>query len=773
MGDYLLCCLLLNGGIFVLLRTFFKSGARPIYFLNHSLPFAHKYFALALALLLIETVIEKLFGNKLCEKFAPFIDKLPLSFKKCGSFRGVKAAVFSAGIAVFVIYLNFMMQPVWTYATYNPVHGIYIEPANTLQALFLGSSHVHFGVSPMALYERYGIPAYDIATDGQPVAASFFWLKEIYRCHSESLDTVILDVSTLKREPGDARYHKAIDFMHFSSNKLCAVKSYSGNFSELLVNSIPLLSYHERWKELSRRDVAKFFMEPQVYLRGYFYHTSRWIRDADDFSKIVTPIRILDQYAEDMVLNEKSVKYFRKMADFCEGHDLRLLLIKIPTNWSSAFHNAVQALADEYGLDFLDFNVEPYYSKINFNLAANVITPPDINNLHLNYYGAAKLTDYLGKYLIEKCGARDVRGDPKYAFMEEQLADYHRHIISAPLAEFTDPCEYIKYVLDREKYTIFISVKDDAAHSLTNEQRSYFESIGLTELSDLKDNASYLAVVEDGKVMKEITDKNPSDGTTGKPVSYPGKTSDKTSYRITSGGRNSGDTSSITIGRTERSPNKRGLNIAIYDNKMHKYVANAVFDTHAAPLRPIQNVEQRLKAELEAGATLPELTGVDRTLYLYNRRCEDEMKKALARNAVRQNDLPSYLVEFLDDEKLEIYLTAKSDVTGALTDEAREKLRDFLPKLAELKSAESYVAAISGGKITAEKSASESTQFGTDKYLLRSGKRDGSDISTLMIDGKNYMDETEGLHVVIYDTLTQLVVDSVTFGAPCAEETAQ
>ncbi len=789
MGEYLFCCLLLNSGLVALVRMFFRNGVRPFYSLNHSPRFALEYFALAVGLLLIELTIEKLFGETLCIKRRTLLERLPASFKKfvdacqeiaCSlagwygkTYKVVNTVIFSIGLIVLIIYLNFIMQPVWGYVNYNPVQGIYKETANTIQTLFIGPSHVRNGVSPMQLYERYGIPAYNLTTSTQPMIASFYWLKEVYRRHPESLNTVVLDVSTLRREPITARYHQGFDFMHFSTDKLRAVESYSGDFTELLVNTIPLLSYHERWKELRRKDAAKFIMEPQLFLKGYHYTTSQWIAEEGDFSKIVTPVRIRDQKEKNMVLNDKAVQYFRDVADFCREHDLRLLLIKVPTNWSSAAHNAVQALANEYGLDFLDFNIEPYYSAISFNLAANVEWPGrNINNLHLNYYGATKLTDYLGKYLTEKCGARDVRGDPKYAFMDEYLEDYHRYIISAPLGEFTDPCDFIKYVFDREKYTIFISVKDDAAHALTDKQRNYFASIGLTELSNLKDGASYLAVVEDGKVMKEMTEKDPGNNVTGHPISFRGETSDGTRwYVVSSGGRNLGNTSSVKILGAERSPNKRGLNIVLYDNKLHIYVADAIFDTHAAPRRPIQNVEQRLKASLEAGTPLTKLTGVDRMLYLYNRRCDNEMKKALARNAARGNDLPSYLEQFLDDDKLVMYIVAKNDGTRALTKEARKKLRSVLPKLSEMKSRESYIAVINGGKVAEEQSADDrSLKSRTNKYLLRSAGRDSKNISTLMINGKNYMGKTNGLHVVIYDTLTQLIVDNVTFGAPQAAE---
>ncbi len=683
----------------------------------------------------------------------------------------IKAVCFLLiGLGIFII-INIITQPMWGHGNDDPVHGIYEEPMNTIETLFVGASHIHSAISPMEIYEKYGICAYDISTSGMPIPESYFWIEEAYRLHAETLNTIVLDISLLRSGQDSARSHMAIDPMRFSRVKISAVKAYSTNFTNFLYNMLPLFSYHDRWKELTKDDFIKFNYEPLLFLRGYaydFYNTSQWINDVDSFTKISLPLLILDENAEATILNETSVEYFKKIISFCEERNIRLVIMNTPTGWTSANHNAVQVLADIYGLDFIDFNITPYFSDINFNLATNIRYAGDATNIHANYYGAMKISDYLGNYLIEVCDNHDVRGEKKYAFMDEELNEYHRYIASATLKQYTDPCDYIEYALENGDYTVFISARDDASSSLTEEQKSYFNSIGLKQLSNLSYRASYLAIIEDNNVIKEESEFDPGDESiSGEPLRYEGNLPDGTIYRIVSGGQNLGNDSSIVIGGVERSEKGRGLNIAIYDNKRGTFVDSATFDTHATPERQIQNVELRLPVLLENGASLSELSGVDRTLYLYDRMCDNKEKVDLIRLSIGEEGLVDYLDAFWDDKDLDIYITVKNDASIMLTDEDRNNLHfEFgLSELSDIGYQDSYIAIISGGEVLYEKcsSGTEGLEVKNEKYFLSSGGAQAGDISSTIIDGMEYSPSKNGINIVIYDNITEMVVDANSF----------
>ncbi len=682
--------------------------------------------------------------------------------------RALKTAAFLLATVLILGICNFVVRPVWTdWNNYNTTHGIYEEPKNTIETLFVGKSAVMNAIIPIQLYEEYGICAYDLSTEDQPMLASYYWVEEGYRLHSETLDTVVLDVSGLCVPAEESFYHKALDAMHFSSVKLDAVRAYSGNFEQTIQNLIPLLSYHARWSDLSDEDIQKAGYEPELSLRGYNYSTSSLLDEADNYDEISLPLYETDAGGEVNPLDLEALSYLEKMTEFCDEKDIRLILIKNPSEfiWDSAFSNAVQAVADSYGLEFLDLNLDPYYDETGFNFATD-----SIDNQHANYRGASKITSYIGKYLSEECGCRDVRDDNTYKFMEEELEEFNRISAGEELCEITDPCEYLSYLNENGDYTVFLSVKTEAAKNLTNAQREYFASVDLNDLANLSTKASYLSVIENDQVLKELSEADPQNEE-GSPVNYSGTLKDGTTYSVISGGKNLGNTSSILIDGEEYSPDSRGLNIVVYDNLRGEVIDAAVFDTHVAPEREDQDASRRLQSELVNGASFADLEGKDRLLFQYDRACENKKVLLNLQKETASDGFVPYLETFYGISDMDIYLTVKNDASGCLTDKERETLSDLgLEELSEISYQDSYLALIEDGKVVFEQRNQGKTplEASFDKAELSSGGYTSGDVSSVLIDGKEYSPAGDGINVVVYDTCLQTVIDTAVF-SPGAE----
>ena len=70
-----------------------------------------------------------------------------------------------------------------------------------------------------------------------------------------------------------------------------------------------------------------------------------------------------------------------------------LLLTAPRVDWTYAEYLAIQQLADEYGVDYLDFNLDDVWD------AAGVDVQTDFYNAtHINAYGAVKISQYLADY---------------------------------------------------------------------------------------------------------------------------------------------------------------------------------------------------------------------------------------------------------------------------------------------------------------------------------------------------------------------------------------
>ena len=151
---------------------------------------------------------------------------------------------------------------------------------------------------------------------------------------------------------------------------------------------------------------------------------------------------------------EDQLYVFDKIYDYCQKEGIKLVLYAVPSPhcYNMKMHNGYAKLAQEYGLDFLDGNIDA--EKIGIDLKADYF---DDDADHLNLSGTRKMTAYLAEYLVRECGLEDHRGDAEYQSWTDILSDYEQEVrdmegtcypdIEKKIEEEKRPADY-----DRKKY---------------------------------------------------------------------------------------------------------------------------------------------------------------------------------------------------------------------------------------------------------------------------------------------------------------------------------
>ena len=634
--------------------------------------------------------------------------------------------------------------------------GFYEEPKNRIETLFVGASMTSVGITPMELYENYGICAYSITSEAQPVLASYYWVKEAYRLHPDTLKTVVFDVSMMRRDVGKGFYEKALNGMKYSSVKREAINEASNGMGAVLGYTFPLLTYHSRWAELGRTDFHKLNYEPRSYLRGYNLRTKR-IFNEGTYEDMPLSTSVVNTNVEARIdVHEKSEKYFKKLVKFCNDNGIKLIMYKTPSvgNWGNKEHFSIQALADSEGVEFLDFVFEPLIDDIGYNPATDAE-----NKKHNNYYGAKKLTDWFGKYLTTECGATDVRGNADYAYMDSQLAEYQEKIETViRLKETTSIGDYMKVLAEGGRFTALISVRGSAGRRLDKDNRKVLDSLGLKELAKMDDDTAYLGVLERGTVKYEraVYDAQ-SDGNA---IGYTGRFPKGIQYTINSGSTGSGDISNILIDGEEYSWNNRGINIVVYDNDAETIVDDTYFDTWESSDRESFDTESALAKALDNGEEYEELSPELKKLYLYNERVkyyreathlkidiENEVKAEkdaeetdVAEGALStaQRNARKYVDYYKGRENIVVFVSVKAN--------------DSLPPGASVIEAD-------GMKVSEPEGSEKSIRIQDIGYDIISD----NGLSQIIINQKDYSPNEDGINVVVYDKKLQMVVDTAVF----------
>ncbi len=285
--------------------------------------------------------------------------------------------------------------------------------------LLIGDCEVFSNVSPVTLYNEYGIASYIRGSAQQLVWHSYYLLEDALR--TEKPKVVIYNVLALKYgEPQSEAYNRmTIDGMRWGKAKAGAIKASILPEEDVVSYVFPLFRFHSRWSELTEEDWKYFFREGTVSHNGYLMRT-----DVRPATKTPTPAPLLDPH-----LPASSMEWLERIYELCEKNDVRLILLKSPSiepYWYEEWDSDVRTFADAHGI--LYWNT----LQVNDEIGIDYSTDTCDMGQHLNVYGAEKLSLWLGKKLQETNEIPDRRTDETYVSVwAEKTERYEREKASS------------------------------------------------------------------------------------------------------------------------------------------------------------------------------------------------------------------------------------------------------------------------------------------------------------------------------------------------------
>lgn len=437
----------------------------------------------------------------------------------------------------------------------------YRLPEESVDVIFLGTSHLLNAFIPQELYNEYGITSYNLSSPYQPPLMSYYWLKETLKTQRPKtvvLDTYYIPEYRSKKSPEDF-VRSALEHMCWGAVKIEAIynacKKYSG-LSELSFY-LPNIRYHDRWENLWEND---FLFEEYALSRDL---KGAHILTGNKNKKKFRPFRMQQ-------LNKDQIKpldeYTEKIGQFCVENNIKLILVKTPNaRWTINDHNSLETFANKNNLPFYDMNVDVIYRQIDYDY--NKYT--NDNGGHPNFQGAIKLTHFIGKILRDEYGLEPHKSKP----WENKKKAYANVKADYELQNEKNLNKYLSLLKEnKERYTIFIAVKDEASKHLSKKSQKALNELGLTTVWDDAYRKSYYAVIEGGKVLL--------DEMSAEELTYTGSfCQGRNIYTIKSAGKNVGNSCSIKIKRKEKAKGKRGLNIVVFDNERQRIIDSVCFDT--------------------------------------------------------------------------------------------------------------------------------------------------------------------------------------------------
>ena len=302
----------------------------------------------------------------------------------------------AAVLVIVVIFglLQALLMPKYVTDTSGRLVGEYYDNKGGHDVIFVGDCEVYEGFVPSVMWEEYGVTSCVRGSPQQLAWQSYYLLEEMLKY--ETPKVVVFNVLALKYgEPQSEGFNRmTLDGMKWSTQKIAAINASMTEEENFIDYLFPILRYHSRITQLEKDDFKYWFNDLDTFFdNGYLIQTGVKPMTSEQTGRpgIIDP------------LPESSMAYLDKMKALCDEKGIELVLIKAPTNsWGYWWYDEWEEQIVEYSNN----NNIKYYNFIPLCVEMGIDWSTDTydEGMHLNVYGAEKLTRYFGNILVNDHG---------------------------------------------------------------------------------------------------------------------------------------------------------------------------------------------------------------------------------------------------------------------------------------------------------------------------------------------------------------------------------
>ncbi|MGN0775941.1 MAG: hypothetical protein ACI4MM_04600 [Candidatus Ventricola sp.] len=288
-------------------------------------------------------------------------------------------------------------------------YGAFFAEEQDFDVLFLGTSRVLDGVSPMELWRDYGFTSYNMGNNSEPLGVTRWVLEAAMAYHTPKV--AVIDVFYVGHATNEEwtysfrhLFYDALPLSRAKISAVCATQPENGRLEFLM----PFSLYHGRWDEILSGQ-AERLVECEPFMMGGEMRMNRVSRDNYAFT---------DEAAEGELPGHQAL---REIAALCREHGVEPVFVALPGHASEQEQmnmNSVQRVADELSV--------PFVNMMRMGIVNNQTDCHDAMG-HLNPDGASKATAFLGAWLKERFDLPDRRGDSAYAHWDANLEAYEAY----------------------------------------------------------------------------------------------------------------------------------------------------------------------------------------------------------------------------------------------------------------------------------------------------------------------------------------------------------
>lgn len=332
----------------------------------------------------------------------------------------------AAKAVIFLMILIMVLIGVNNIIMYKQPNGIpqyksfYEQEEDSVDVLFVGTSHVYCDIDPAYVYDECGILSYDLATGGAPLAATYYSMKQALAYQHPNV--IAVELYSLKgsipsqREIVDATYG-----IRDPRIKYASLREIIGDNS-LLEFYMAFPWYHSLYNDVSRSDFSGYDYIQNSVTKTYLYFPQKLqsYKGASIFSCTTSGTALdISEIESESQIGENAERYLNQMIRLCAENNIELCFIVSPFMSRAEYFceqvNYVRSnIAEPNGINLIDGG--RCIEEIGIDWSTDAA-----EGSHLNYKGAEKYSRWLARQMADLYGLQDCHGMPAAESWEQNL----------------------------------------------------------------------------------------------------------------------------------------------------------------------------------------------------------------------------------------------------------------------------------------------------------------------------------------------------------------
>ena len=323
------------------------------------------------------------------------------STKKSVAWFWLRLVCFALILCALLAYGSYVLTPKQEYGI-CPMTNLYMQPADTVDVLVVGTSLAYSGCNTNVLWRAFGIASYNLGGAEQPFWETYYLLREALTLQRPRL--ILLDAKAACYTKDYSTRPRTVQHTFGILNPIHRIDAIFGCQEKARTAMEFVLAYpqvHYRYTEISRED---FSWPPTNQGRGPSW---KGFIETD----LVEPhTRPYGYVSKPKSLGRRSEEYVRKILELAQAEDIPIVVVAFPNpdyDNDAAYLDALWRIAEEYSVPYVNYN------DMSIDVGLDYYT--DFADWqHLNVRGSIKMSYRLGKDMVDYYQIPDHRGDPAY-----------------------------------------------------------------------------------------------------------------------------------------------------------------------------------------------------------------------------------------------------------------------------------------------------------------------------------------------------------------------